>query len=596
MTERVSDMAKMHATEVQPRKGSMQDMAGGTEVGPINTAPAYAEPSMEGSIGSMPLDGEEPTEEEKATLRHVADKLPKAAFLVSFVELCERFAYYGLSGPFQNYIQNKVHDPSGVPGVLGMGQTAATGLTNYFQFWCYLTPIIGAIVADQYLGRYNAILLFSVIYTIGLLILVTTAIPSAIAAGASKAGLIVAMTVIGLGTGGIKSNVSPLIADQYKASKQYVKTLKSGERVIVDPGVTIQRIYMIFYLCINVGSLSAIATTEMEHHIGFWWAYLLPMIMFIIGFVFIAVSKPFYTIRPPTGSVIPHAFKVMWIGLTHKGDLNAAKPTYREEYGGSYSTPWNDSFVDEMRVALQACKVFVFYPVYWVVYTQMLNNFISQAGTMELHGIPNDLMQNIDPITIIIFIPICDRLVYPLLRKVGIKFKPITRITAGFMFGALSMAYAAIVQHLIYSAGPCYKAPLACDASQGGVIPNHIHVAVQTPAYLFIGLSEIFASITGLEYAYTKAPPTMKSFIMAMFLLTSAFGSALAIALSPTAVDPKLLWMYIGLAIACFIAGILFWFIYSPLNATEDEMNETGAGALEEKEDPALTYSIEDKA
>lgn len=49
----------------------------------------------------------------------------------------------------------------------------------------------------------------------------------------------------------------------------------------------------------------------------------------------------------------------------------------------------------------------------------MLNNFISQAGTMELHGIPNDIMQNINPLTIIIFIPIIDRLVYPMLRKFG---------------------------------------------------------------------------------------------------------------------------------------------------------------------------------
>lgn len=116
------------------------------------------------------------------------------------------------------------------------------------------------------------------------------------------------------------------------------------------------------------------------------------------------------------------------------------------------------------------------------------------------------------------------------------------------------MAYAAITQHLIYAAGPCYDAPLACPAANE-TTPNSIHVAVQTPAYFLIALSEIFASITGLEYAFTKAPPSMKSFVMSIFLLQTAFGSALGIALAPTATDPKLVWMYSESAFLylCFI-------------------------------------------
>lgn len=66
------------------------------------------------------FEGDEPTEEERQTLRKVADRMPWPAFLVAIVELCERFTYYGLSGPFQNYIQNSYHDPNGLPGAIGM--------------------------------------------------------------------------------------------------------------------------------------------------------------------------------------------------------------------------------------------------------------------------------------------------------------------------------------------------------------------------------------------------------------------------------------------------------------------------------------------
>ncbi|KAI9805364.1 MAG: peptide transporter ptr2 [Piccolia ochrophora] len=576
MAERESNLAEFHATEVQPWKDTHQDMAGGTEDHPINTLPVYTDREKDddpGAPSETSMDEDEPTEEELATLPHVADKLPWSAYLVAVIELCERFAYYGINGTLQNYIENPYGDPK-LPGGIGLGQTGATGLTNFFQFWCYVTPILGAIVSDQYLGKYKTILVFSVVYVIGTIILFLTSLPMSIQNNAALGGLITAMIVIGLGTGGIKSNVSPLIAEQYRGTKSTIRTLKNGQRVIIDPAVTIQRIYMIFYLCINVGSLSAIATTELELHVGFWSAYLLPMLMFFIGFFVLIAGRKKYVVRPPKGSVIIHAFKVLWIAAT-SFNLEAAKPAYQNSHGRKQATPWDDLFVDEIRRALVACRIFVFFPIYWVTYSQMYNNFVSQAGTMQLHGIPNDIMQNIDPITIIIFIPILDRLVYPALRKVGIKFKPITRITFGFFFGALAMAYAAIVQRLIYNSPPCYSAASDCDEG------NQIHVAVQAPGYLFIGLSEIFASITGLEYAYTKAPPSMKSFVMSVFLLMNAFGSALGIALSPTAVDPKLVWMYTGLAVAALLAGIAFWLLFNRYNATEEEMNQLDAKGVQ---------------
>ncbi|KAJ6084615.1 hypothetical protein N7486_011415 [Penicillium sp. IBT 16267x] len=526
---------------------------------------------------SVTVDGEEPNDDEKRSLRHVAENLPISAWLVAIVELCERFTYYGMSGMFQNYIQRPLDGSEG-RGALGMAHQGATGLTTFFQFWCYVTPILGAIVADQYLGKYKTIVWFCGIYLIGLLILVCTSIPTALENGAGLGGFIVAILIIGLGTGGIKSNVAPLIADQYKRKKMAVTTTKKGERVIIDPALTIQRIYMIFYGCINLGSLSLLATPYMEKYIGFWSGYLLCLCMFAVGTLTLVLGRKYYVVRPPQGSIITDAFKALGMMIVNR-NMDAPKPSWQIANGNAeVSLPWDDHFIDELKRALIACRVFAFYPIYWVVYGQFSGNFVTQAGQMKGHGIPNDLMQNFDPISIIVFIPLLETLVYPAMRRLKIPFRPITRIALGFIVASLAMMYAAIVQHMIYSAGPCYGQPL-CTASEvdGTAQGNNVHIAIQTPAYVFIGISEIFASVSGLEYAYTKAPPSMKSFVQSMYLLTNAFGSALAEALTPAAFDPAIMWMFVGLACASFLCGIIFFLVFHHLNAQEDDMNALDA-------------------
>ncbi|CAO3665982.1 unnamed protein product [Umbelopsis vinacea] len=494
--------------------------------------------------------GPEPTEEEWASLREVADAVPLSAFLVILIEFCERFTYYGLSGPFQNYIQNPPPPsyPADTPGALGRGQQTATALNTFFQFWCYITPIIGAIVADQYLGKYRTILVFGCIYITGLLIMTCTSIPSAIDSGASFPGFVVALIIIGLGTGGIKSNVSPLVAEQYRSKVPYVQTLKSGERVIVSPRATYQKIFNMFYWGINVGGLSAIATTELEKNVGFWSAYLLPTAMFIPAMVVVVLGRKRYIQTPPRGSIFVEAGRLFRLSWKVKGGLDACKPTRLEVENPDLmqNVTWDDVFVDELKRGLKACVVFCWYPIYWLCYSQMTTNLVSQAGVMWTGNVPNDIMQNIDPLVLIITIPIMDRLVYPGLRRIGIPMGPIFRIFLGFVFAAAAMAYTAGVQSMIYAN-----------------LPNLISAGIQIPSYILIALSEIFASITGLEYAYKKAPESMKSLVMALFLFTNCLGSVLQFALVSVTVDPKLTWMYTGIAAAMGACAPIFYIIHN---------------------------------
>lgn len=270
-------------------------------------------------------------------------------------------------------------------------------------------------------------------------------------------------------------------------------------------------------------------------------------------------------VRPPKGSVLLDAGKAFAIAARNNFNMDAATPRFGEQ------------FIAELKRALVACRVFLFFPAFWLLYGQMNTSFVSMAGTMETHGLPNDLLFNLNPITIIIFIPVMEKGVYPLLRKLRIPFRPISRIFTGFLLVAAAMAYAAGVQRYIYNQGPCFDMPLVCPASDGGRLPNRAHVALQTPAYMLIGLAEIFASITGLEYAFTKAPPSMKSLVTSVFLLQTAFGSAIGIGVSRKAHNPNMVTFYACLAGVTFACGCTFWFMFRHHNRTEDEMNRLDA-------------------
>lgn len=484
---------------------------------------------------------------------------------------------------------------------MGKGQQTATALTTFFQFWCYVTPIIGAVIADQYWGKYKTILIFACIYFVGLIVLTLTSIPSAIASGATFPGFIVAIIIIGLGTGGIKANVSPLVAEQYKNTKPFVKTIKpklsskftadegdlpvhnsvanKGDvRVIVTPQATYQKLFNMFYWGINCGSLAAVVTVILEKNFGFWPAYLLPTLVFIPGILIVFAGKKLYVRNPPRGSIFLEVFKV--IRLSFKYGLEGCKPSVlqKEHPEVAKNATWDDVFIDELRRTFRACVVFCWYPIYWLCYSQMTNNMVSMTATMQTGDVPNDIMQNINPLTLVIVIPIMDKFFYPGLRRLGIHFGPMARITCGFVFAAIAMGYAAGIQAYIYSQGPYYEYPT-------GNGKNDVSAGLIVPAYIFIAISEIFASITGLEYAYRKAPEKMKSLVMAIFLFMTCFGSILGFALVSVAVDPKLLWMYAGISIAMGLCAPLFYFCHGKNDKSDIAEDAIGRSARTETVD-----------
>ena len=112
---------------------------------------------------------------------------------------------------------------------------------------CYVVPLAGAYIADTRWGRFKTICVAVAIALVGHVIMIISSLPGVIEKKGATGAFIISLIVTGLGTGLFKSNVSPLVAEQYNRSRLFIVTTRSGERVIVDPSLTISRVYMVCF-------------------------------------------------------------------------------------------------------------------------------------------------------------------------------------------------------------------------------------------------------------------------------------------------------------------------------------------------------------
>lgn len=197
---------------------------------------------------------------------------------------------------------------------------------------------------------------------------------------------------------------------------------------------------------------------------------------------------------------------------------------------------------------------------------------------MKRHGVPNDVITNLNPFALLCFIPLNDFIIYPALRKAGIRFTPIKKITCGFFAGCSAMIWSAVVQYYIYKKSDCGWHAAGADCE-----PADINVWAQSGSYILVALSEVFASITSLEYAYTKAPKNMRSMVQAFALFMTAFAAALGQALTGLSADPLLVWNYTLVACLAFVGGTCFYLQFRHLDLQEDELNELPEGLIANK-------------
>ncbi|PVU96715.1 hypothetical protein BB559_002276 [Furculomyces boomerangus] len=474
----------------------------------------------------------------------IPESLSFSAWLVVATELCERFNFYGSSLMFTTYMREQ----------LKVKKARSVSINRGFTFFAYFTTVLGAFISDQWLGKYKTITIFASWYVLGTVLLAISALKSFSHSTGLALFIVSTYLFIAFGTGGIKSNVSAFVAEQVKVG--YRPTSTPG--VYIDSRATTERAYRYFYWAINVGALVGMALTpSLSTKYSYFVAYLVPACVMVVGILVFVPGYKLYVKKKPSGSVFGKVYRCMKYARQNKNPENAH---WLDSAKGLKDAEWDDAFVDGLKRSVRACKVFLFYPFYWALYNNMTDNFINQGMQMTRPSwLQASQLNVVNSLFLVVTIPIFDYFIFPFLAKRGIFLGPIKRITIGLWIVAVTFAYVTIIQRKLYNTPPFFNftGDNVTDDSF-----NNISIWLQIPAYIGISISEIFASITGLEYAFSQAPTELKSALSALFLFTNCGGSLIGLILSIWSGDPTVYYTFIAQTALIAVIAVIFWFCF----------------------------------
>ncbi|KAK2386808.1 protein NRT1/ PTR FAMILY 8.1 [Trifolium repens] len=469
-------------------------------------------------------------------------------------ECCERLAYYGMSTNLVLYFKERLHQHSA---------TASKNVSNW-SGTCYITPLIGAFVADSYLGRYWTIASFSIIYVIGMTLLTLSASVSGIkptcqgkenchATDLQSVVCFIALYLIALGTGGIKPCVSSYGADQFDDDDENEKKHKSS-------------FFNWFYFSINIGALIASSLLVwIQDNVGWGWGFGIPAVAMAIAVVSFFSGTKLYRNQKPGGSALTRISQVIVASIrkyrvkapadksllyeiadTESAIQGSRKLDHTDELrffdkaavlGESDNVkdsvnPWRlctVTQVEELKSVLRLLPVWATGIIFATVYGQMGTLFVLQGQTMNTHvgnssfKIPPASLSIFDTLSVIFWVPVYDRIIVPIVRKfTGHKngLTQLQRMGVGLFISIFAMVVAAILELI--------RLRFVRRHNYYELEEIPMTIFWQVPQYFLIGCAEVFTFIGQLEFFYEQAPDAMRSLCSALSLLTVALGQYLS--------------------------------------------------------------------
>ncbi|KAK4642303.1 peptide transporter ptr2 [Podospora bellae-mahoneyi] len=557
----------------------------------ITTLPKY-EPSSEQvreTVNGLVL----PTEEEKRTLRRVAGKMPNTCYLLCAVEFAERASYYGCNQVYKNFIRAPL-PPDGngtgatapgslyTAGALGQGSVIASAMTEAFKMMAYTLPVLFGWMADAKYGRFKMVCWGVGICGVAHVMMVLSSLPPVLMAGKAMVPFALSLYMLAIGAAQFKPNISPMVMDQSPHKVAHVIE-QNGERVIVDPEASINSVMLWFYLLINIGACFGVPTTYLAKLVGYWAAYLIPTILYLMLPPLLWYLNPRLIKQQAGGSDLGNVFKVLGDCLRHggitsigrSGFWNQGKPSVRLAAGSTKHYGYDDNFVDDVRRTFQACGIFAFTPIYYINGSGIGAAANALSASLDTKGLPNDLLDNLNSISIVIMVPVMNHLVYPFLQKRGISWGPISRMTFGFALCTVGSSGFAILQYYAYKTSPCgFNATTCADIlPEGSVTVSQVSYLWYSIPVIVNAISEIFVNVTSYGIAYSRSPKNMKGLVSSLNLMMVGVSAAVGLASAPAIKDPNLIWVFAGPTMVGAVMTVLFYFTFQHIDKEEFVLN-----------------------
>ncbi|XP_026424958.1 protein NRT1/ PTR FAMILY 8.1-like [Papaver somniferum] len=474
----------------------------------------------------------------------------KACYFIIGNEFCERLAYYGMSTNLVNYLETR----------LNLGNAKAATQVSLWSGTCYLTPLLGALVADAWFGRYWTIAGFSILYALGMALLTLSASlrglkPTCDNNGACSASLgrtfafFVPLYLVALGTGGIKPCVSSFGGDQFDDTHEVEKVKKAA-------------FFNWFYFAINVGALIASSVLVwVQMNVGWDWGFGIPAIAMMIAVVSFFAGTRLYRYQTPGGSpftricqVIVASFKKSGVQVPEDKSLLYEISDGKSDIVGSRMLNHTDGLsffdkaavqtetdrasqnrwrlctvtqVEELKAIIRILPIWATGIVFSAVYSQMSTMYVLQGNTMDPHigkfKIPSASLSTFDTISVIIWVPLYSKFIVPFARKyTGHKegFTQLQRMGIGLVISIFAMLAAGILEVV--------RLDMVRKNNYYDVEYLPMSILWQIPQYLLIGCAEVFTFVGQLEFYYAEAPDAMRSLCSALNLTTVSLGNYLS--------------------------------------------------------------------